>query len=154
MKCSELKEQLLDVAVGLPAEAPVEEHLRGCAACSDRLEEMKRTMALLDEWPAPEPSPYFDARLGARLREEASRPRSWWSFVRRPALAGAMAALLIVGGLLLRAPSDVAPQPQPGSAVADLQVLDKNHDLLANFDLLDDVQADQQQQEQQQVEER
>ena len=27
-------------------------------------------MALLDEWQAPEPSPYFDVRLNARLREE------------------------------------------------------------------------------------
>ena len=29
-------------------------------------------MALLDEWQVPEPSPYFDVRLHARLREEAA----------------------------------------------------------------------------------
>ena len=31
---------------------------------------MRATMALLDTWKAPEPSPYFMTRLGARLREE------------------------------------------------------------------------------------
>ena len=31
-------------------------------------------MALLDEWQAPEPSPYFDVRLQARLREEMAKP--------------------------------------------------------------------------------
>jgi len=49
-------------------------------------------MALLDEWQAPEPSPVFDTRLQARLREEQSRqPASWWAWIRRPALAGALA---------------------------------------------------------------
>jgi hypothetical protein len=30
---------------------------------------------------------------------------------------------------------------QPGSAVADLQALDRNDDLYADFDVLDDVQV-------------
>jgi len=30
---------------------------------------------------------------------------------------------------------------QPGTAVGDLQALDKNEDLYANFDLLDDLQV-------------
>jgi hypothetical protein len=57
-----------------------------------------------------------------------------------------MAALLVLGGLLM-APSHDAEPPetvvlaQPGTAVGDLQSLDKNHDLLANFDLLDDLSA-------------
>jgi hypothetical protein len=33
----------------------------------------------------------------------------------------------------------VEPQ-EPGTAVSDLQALEKNHDLYANFDLLDDLE--------------
>jgi propanediol dehydratase large subunit len=31
--------------------------------------------------------------------------------------------------------------PEPGSAVSDLQSLEKNHDLYSDFDLLDDLQV-------------
>ena len=33
--------------------------------------------------------------------------------------------------------------PVPGTAVGDLQALDKNHDIYADFDLLDDLQVQQ-----------
>lgn len=144
MKCTDVGEQLMDVAAGLPAPPPVEEHLRTCRECSERLQSLQGTLALLDEWQAPEPSPYFDSRLEVRLREEAARPQGWWAWLKKPALAGATAALLIIGGLMVgNSPSKITPAPQPGSAVADLQNLDKNHDLLANFDLLDDAPVDQ-----------
>ena len=103
-------------------------------------------MALLEEWRAPEPSPYFETRLKVRLREEAARPPGWLAWLRKPALAAAMAALLVVGGLLY-SPDHKAEAPpvpaQPGTAVGDLQELDRNHELFANFDLLDDIAADQ-----------
>jgi hypothetical protein len=38
-------------------------HLAGCVTCTAKMEEFRQTMALLDEWQAPEPSPYFDVRL-------------------------------------------------------------------------------------------
>jgi len=144
MKCTEISEQLMDVASGVPAELPVEQHLRACAACSERLESLRATLTLLDEWQAPEPSPYFDSRLGARLREEAAQRQGWLAWLRKPALAGAMAALLAVGSLLyIGHPEELAQvQPPTASAVGDLQVLDRNHDLLANFDLLDDLSVD------------
>ena len=150
MKCTEIGEQLMDMATGLPTSPQVEEHVGSCVSCSERLQSMRGAMAMLDEWQAPEPSPYFDSRLGARLREEAARPQGWFSWLKRPALAGALAALLIVGGLLIGGspthPPDIAAPP-PGTAVSDLQDLDKNHELYANFDMLDDLPADQQQQE-------
>jgi hypothetical protein len=36
--------------------------------------------------------------------------------------------------------SDMAKLAKPGSAVGDLVDLDKNHDLLTDFDLLDDLE--------------
>jgi hypothetical protein len=35
----------------------------------------------------------------------------------------------------------IAERVTPGTAVGDLQALDKNEDLYANFDLLDDLQV-------------
>jgi anti-sigma factor RsiW len=73
MKCnnSNIHELLPDLAAGLATATPeVNDHLRSCAACTETLAEFRKTMALLDEWQAPEPSPYFDTRLRARLREK------------------------------------------------------------------------------------
>jgi predicted anti-sigma-YlaC factor YlaD len=147
MKCTQIGEQLMDMAAGVPVEAEVEAHLHNCAGCTERLESLRQTMNLLDEWQAPEPSPYFDVRLQARLREEAARPKNWVAWLRKPVLALAMVVLLAIGGMLvipghLAVPPEVAQSTlAPGTAVGDLQTLDRNPDLLANFDLLDDVPA-------------
>jgi anti-sigma factor RsiW len=167
MKCEDIHEQLLDLA-GQPAKAgPTAEqaqHLAACASCTAKLGELRQTMALLDEWHAPEPSPYFGARMRARVREQAQReaeaPQGILGWLRspgwlRPVAASAFAIMLAfgvysltggpAGGPTTNAPVAVAPQKAPeGSAVADLQTLDKNEDVLANFDLLDDLAASQQ----------
>ena len=85
MKCTDIGEQLMDMAMGLPAEMQVEAHVHACPACAGRLESLRQTMTLLDEWQAPEPSPYFDSRLGARLREQGARPRGWFIWLKKPA---------------------------------------------------------------------
>ena len=153
MKCDEIREMMPDLASGLMEVTPeIGGHLAGCGACAGKLEEFKQTMALLDEWPAPEPSPYFDVRLQARLREEMAKPQvGWLGWFRRPTLAAALTVLMAFGiGLFLRNDSGIKPKDnvvatneatQPGTAVSDLQALEKNHDLYSNFDLLDDLQV-------------
>jgi predicted anti-sigma-YlaC factor YlaD len=146
MKCDEIKEMMVDVAAGAEEATPaMNEHLLSCSACANKLSDMRKTMALLDEWQAPEPSPYFDTRLAARMREERAKPQraAWLSWFRAPVLAGAMAlVLMMVGGVNW---FKTAPPPPPvaalGTAVGDLQALDKNGDLYANFDVLDDLQV-------------
>ena len=109
---------------------------------------MRQTMALLDEWEAPEPSPYFDSRLRARVREAAAEPRGWLDWVRGPAVAFALAALMMASIALFRNAPDhkeVAKAPSPvnmvqtGTAVSDLQELEHDGDMYANFDMLDDL---------------
>jgi len=159
MKCNnEIHELLPDLAAGLaPATPEINEHLRSCAACAETLGEFRKTMALLDEWQAPEPSPYFDTRLRARLREEAAKqPAGWWAWARRPALALSLAVVMVAGVSLYRMERKPASPPntagqfadvQPGTAVGDLQTLDKNHDVFTDSDpdtdgsLLDDLQV-------------
>lgn len=149
MKCDEICELMPDLAAGLDAAAPeVNEHLRNCAGCAGKLEEFRRTMALLDEWQAPEPSPYFDGRLRARLREEAAKPTAWWQWLRKPALAVSLAVCLVASITLFRSDAgyrneQIAVTAEPGTAVGDLQALDKNNELYSDFDVLDDLQVQQ-----------
>ncbi len=155
MKCQEIRELMPDLAAGLSApSAETKQHLQTCAACAGKLAEIRQTMALLDEWQAPEPSPYFDVRLGARLREEAAQRQgsSWLHWIRKPALSLSLAVLMVMGialfrgdGSLHRSPMTASNAPaevaQPGTAVGDLQTLDKNHDIYSDFELLDDLQV-------------
>ena len=104
MKCENIREQFMEAVLSGPeaASPEVQEHLRSCAACAEELASFQQTMALLDEWQAPEPSPYFSSRLRARVREEASRqPAGWLAWLRRPVVAAAAMVLVAVGVSLL-----------------------------------------------------
>src|SRR5271155_2894633 len=152
MKCEEIREVMPDLASGLMVMTPeLAGHLAGCGACAGKMEEFRQTMALLDEWKAPEPSPYFDVRLQARLREEMAKPQAGLlGWFRRPVLAAALTVLMGVGiGVFVSRDggmygsgnhmmADSGQPAEPGSAVSDLQALEKNHDLYSDFDLLDD----------------
>lgn len=150
MNCERFRDQMLDALQG-KASAELEDHVRACSACAQELAALKQTSALLEAWPAPEVSPFFDSRLRARLREQAAAPVGWWAWVRKPALAAAFAILLVAGiGVLelnkpqtqvLQGPVALRPQPKAntGSAVTDLQTLDQDQELYANFDLLDEI---------------
>src|SRR6476660_6066497 len=157
--CEDVRELMPDLAAGLTAVTPeVKAHLDSCAECAGKLEAFRQTMSLLDEWQAPEPSPYFDVRLRARLREEsAKQPSGWMGWLRRPVLAASFALVMVVGVSLVRMNSgergnntssalvSVGPQSpaEPGTAVGDLQALEKNQDLYSDVDVLGDLTVQQ-----------
>ena len=153
MKCNEICELLPDLAAGLDTITPeVSDHLKSCAACTGKLAEVRQTMTMLEEWRVPEPSPYFDTRLMARVREEKGQPSGWWQWLRRPALAVSLAVLMVMSITLFRndagfgnhGDSQVATTvAEPGSAVSDLSAMDKNSELYSDFDVLDDLQVQQ-----------
>src|SRR5437660_1246941 len=152
MKCEEIRERVLDVAAGRSEPTKEEStHLAGCAACAQQLKSIRSTMSLLDEWQTPEPSRYFDVRLQARLREEMAKPQAGWlHWFRRPVLAAALTVIMGVGiGLFFtRGNGPVQPPTSnadigPGSAVSDLQDMEKNNDMYADFELLDDLDLQQ-----------
>ena len=150
MKCDEIRERMPEVAAGF-SEPTVDEskHLESCGACADQLRAMRSTMALLDEWQVPEPSPYFDVRMQARVREEMAKPQAGWlHWFRRPVLAAALTVVMGVGvGLIVTRGSGIynhgveatVEPPAPGTAVSDLQTLEKNHEMYSDFELLDDL---------------
>ncbi|MGA9526723.1 MAG: hypothetical protein WBS24_01270 [Terriglobales bacterium] len=171
MDCKGIYELLPDLAAGLAVSTPeAEKHIASCTTCAAKLRDFRQTMALLDEWQVPEPSPYFDTRLQARLREEMARPpasllsgawfhagtlRRWTqAMLMRPVATMSLAAVLftvalVAGNRSYIAQTDtIATKPpvvglpvQPGTAVGDLQALEKNDDLYADFDLLDELQV-------------
>lgn len=153
MKCKEINEVMPDLAAGITVARPeVHDHIQSCTMCAGKLEEFRQTVALLDEWVAPEPSPYFDVRLRAQLREEAEKQSAGWlHWIRRPALAISLALLMVVGMTLVHfnggngsgsKNGPIATGPiQPGTAVGDLQALDKNQDMYSDFDVLDDLEV-------------
>lgn len=152
MKCDEIRERMPDVAAGFGQFTADEgNHLATCSACTEQLKSMQATMALLDEWQTPEPSAYFDVRLQARLREEMAKPQAGWlHWFRHPVLAAALTVIMGVGvGFFFwrgdRVPTTDASvvYADPGSAVSDLQTLEKNHDMYSDFELLDDLDVQQ-----------
>ncbi|HTZ96816.1 MAG TPA: hypothetical protein VMB18_10485 [Terriglobales bacterium] len=153
MKCHEMSELMPELAAGFEAPTPeLQDHLRSCATCAGKLQEFRQTMALLDEWQAPEPSPYFSTRVMARVREEKATPSGYLYWLRRPALAVSLAVLMVMSATLIRTDysahgvhsgPDVATMSEPGTAVGDLQSLDKNSDLYSDSDLLDDLAVQQ-----------
>jgi anti-sigma factor RsiW len=159
MKCGNIREELMEAVLSGPelASPAVQEHLTTCSICAQEVSSLRQAMSVLDEWQAPEPSPYFSSRLRARVREEHANERpSWLAWLRRPAVVTAAAALLAVGVGMLGG-SQWRANHQPGiagettrgpvevvtaSAVSDLQYLDNNADLFSDFDALDDNQTE------------
>ena len=135
-----------------PAEAA---HLAACADCRAELEELQSTFALLDAWEAPEPSPYFDARVRAHLREaEQAAPEGLWERLvatlrfstgraLRPAVAGFFLFLLLLGGGTVATLWENHPAAPAVSspAVNDLKIYDNNAQALQQMDLLDEPDA-------------
>lgn len=145
---SKLEDMLLDPAA-VPAR--VRSHVAQCHSCQQQLAELQATMALLDTWEAPEPSPYFLTRLDARMREERqAAPAGWFARLRarfvygpampvRPLAAMALTVVLLVGGGAYLGVTDwnqPAPPPSQAAVVHDLQTLDNNAQLLDQLESL------------------
>jgi hypothetical protein len=115
---------------------------------------MQDVMALMDDWKAPEPSTWFDARMMAKFREEQQRaPEGFFAQLRdrwtlnmgnpmKSMMVGAMALVLVAGGSTYVSLSHLSASAKPASisaTVQDLQNLDNNDQTLQQMgQLLDD----------------
>jgi len=157
MNCQHCKSALPDLLLdpSAPAAIAASAHLETCVSCRNEFQALQSTFSLLDTWTAPEPSAYFDQKLAVRLREEqANPPAGFFERLRsrllfntgrqfRPALAGAFALVLMVGGGTFATISPFGPT-EASATVRDLQILDKNDQALQTMDQLlqDDGSSD------------
>jgi anti-sigma factor RsiW len=153
-KCTAMEEKLADLLLD-PQAAPAEvkAHVAACEGCRKELDEVRATMAAMDAWSVPEPSPYFMTRLGARMREERQAPpQSWLQRIRarftygppmhaRPLAAMALTVMLLVGGGAYLGVTNIE-QPQlpdhDAAVVRDLQTLDSNAQVLDQLEAISD----------------
>jgi anti-sigma factor RsiW len=150
MNCNDVRENLIELLTDGPADPQVTAHLSQCRECTAELASLRKTASLLDEWEAPEPSPYFLTRLRAHVKEEREKApvrAALFGWLRRPMLAASLATVLAAGAVVYRlvgVPSvdNNTPSPPPGTAVADIESLDKNHDLIVDTDLVNELTGD------------
>jgi hypothetical protein len=131
--------------------AAVRAHVEQCADCSRELKSLEATMLALDAWEGIEPSPFFDARMAARMREErAAQPAGFLERMRarmllgsnlhlRPLAAAALALALLIGGGTYAGFEGLHPAPAAVSSatVRDLQSLDENAQVFQQMNSLD-----------------
>jgi hypothetical protein len=151
MTCPEMKNNLAEVVYeSRPLPDEIRNHLTKCAGCTAELAEMEATWKLLDQWQAPEPSAFFDAKLYARLRTEQAtapaslfeRAKAWLMYSTnlqmRQLAAGALAvALAVGGGTLALVDHETTAPPQTSATVRDLQSYDGNAQLFQQLNALD-----------------
>lgn len=156
MNCQKLEREFKSALADLlldPERVPAEvcAHVEQCADCSRELNALETTMLALGGWEGVEPSPFFDARMAARMREareekpagllERMRARLKYgsSLHMRPLAAGALALLLLLGGGTFAGVKSIeSTTPVAASAtVKDLQSLDENAQVFQQLNVLD-----------------
>jgi anti-sigma factor RsiW len=147
---TKLMDLLMDETGGDPALVETRNHVAQCEECKQELASLQAAMAVLDTWEAPEPSPFFNARMSALLRaEREAEPAGFFERMRarlmfgsnlqlRPIAAGALAVLLLIGGGTYAGFMATTPAPAHTSAtVRDLQSLDENSQVFQQLNALD-----------------
>jgi hypothetical protein len=150
MTCPEMNKKMAELLFERPLPEDARQHIAECAGCAGELAAMEKTWKLLDEWQAPEPSAFFDAKLYARLRTEQStapatlleRAKAWLLFssnlqVRQLAAASLAAVLAVGGGTFALLGHQEVPVAQASATVRDLQSYDGNAQLFQQLNALD-----------------
>ena len=152
MLCKEIKDEIFEAALsGAAPGDSARAHMLGCAACESEYKSMLSTMNVLDTWTTPEPSPYFDVRFRARLREvkeqeQRNRFARWFEKIGirqltwKPIAATGFALVLAVG-VYIETPGNVIkkrPVVEAACPVVDLQALDNNQQELNELQDLED----------------
>ena len=156
MNCRKLKHEYKSLMADLlldPEQVPAEvrAHVEQCADCGKELKALQSTLLALDGWEGVEPSPFFDARMAARMREvRTEQPAGFLERMKarmlfgsnmhlRPLAAGALALLLLLGGGTFAGFKSLeSTKPVAASAtVKDLQSLDENAQVFSTLNSLD-----------------
>lgn len=144
MNCEKFENLLVAYMDGRATEADrrdVELHLVACSACRTRTEEFGRMWSALDEAPAPQVSPAFEARLRAHIAAEPQR--TWLAWFPAPRFAFSAALLLMLSVWVgnrpaIDVPLETVAVEDDSRSSRDLQVLE-DLDVLVNFEALSEL---------------
>lgn len=122
----------------------LERHVAECAACREVLDGQRAIWAALDQWEAAEISPDFNRRMWQRI--EASESAGFWrrlfqpplQWALKPSMPVAAAAVVLVAGLLLRAPGNLPPAPRVVSDAVDIEQVERT---LEDLEMLRELAA-------------
>lgn len=157
MNCAYTEKNLvayLDGKLHSPERRQFEAHLASCAACRERAEGFRSVWNVLEDIPAIAPSPAFDARVRARVEQDARRAGFWGWIVPSPRMAFAATALLIASIWLSSFQPGRMPAVHPSAGagnqnaeaefgmIKDLPVLE-DYDVLTSFDALSELPVQQ-----------
>jgi hypothetical protein len=92
-------------------------HLAGCAECTRAVEEFRKLDSALDDWAVAEPSPWFDAKVRAKIGASGQKKSVFFGFGRfRALVAGVALTVLIVAAVVVFNHQKVAENNQPAIA--------------------------------------
>jgi predicted anti-sigma-YlaC factor YlaD len=104
MNCKRAEKFLLlsfDGRLGEKDRASLNDHLESCSLCREKERDYRQMISLL-RVEAPEPLPYFEQRLLAKLEEkEKSAPALFWQGWPARAMAVSLAVAILFGGGIL-----------------------------------------------------
>ncbi|MDH7513206.1 MAG: zf-HC2 domain-containing protein [Clostridiales bacterium] len=117
MNCKRAEKFLLlsfDGRLGEKDRAALDSHLQSCSLCREKEKEYRQIFSLLHV-ETPEPLPYFEDRLMAKLKEkEKSVPTLFWQRWTARAMAVSLAVAILFGaGALLFRPQEALELSQP-----------------------------------------
>jgi hypothetical protein len=118
-------EQFVDLVGGGRAVAQLDAHLQSCAACRERLADLRATLASVKAADVPEPSPlfwdHFSRRVHDAVAAEAAgtRGRAWLPWLFPAAAAAALLLVVVIAGVWSSSrPATVAIAPAAPAAPA------------------------------------
>jgi anti-sigma factor RsiW len=121
MNCNKAERFLLlslDGRLGAEDLARLKSHLAGCPRCRDMEQEYRFILGQLKAGPAPEPLPYFEQRLMAKLRgREKMAPALLWQRLAPRFMAFSLAVLVLFGTAV------VLFQPQEPQELTQVETL-------------------------------
>lgn len=102
MNCEWFDNLIIDYIYGelAPDEAAsVEEHMRNCPSCAEKVKELSSAREMASGLPDPEPSKMVIGRITAQARDEAAKGQKIWGFGWLKIFA-ALCLMAVVGGLV------------------------------------------------------
>lgn len=135
----------LDGNVNEEERALVEGHLAECAECARRRDEFLAVSQALAAWEAPDPSPWFDAKLRRRIEAQAGARGGLRRFFELFPIPASFAILLVLAALLLSTGTQPPASPaRPAEFANEARMEEVFHaaeevELLNNFELLSEL---------------